>query len=71
MFEEIFKKRIHEMNSLITRKESKLVYEEECNRLKDIVEHLTEQRKESVDTIKLVNSGLNELINSLQKKNPP
>ncbi|CAI2175570.1 9034_t:CDS:1 [Funneliformis geosporum] len=71
MFEEIFKRRIHEMNSLRTRKETKLAYEEECNRLKMLVELLTEQRKESVETIRLVNSGLNDLISSLQKKNPP
>jgi hypothetical protein len=50
--------------------ETKQVYEDECRRLINVVEHLTEQRKESVDIIRLVNKGLSDLISSLQKKHP-
>src|SRR4051812_24270110 len=46
-------------------------FEEECRRLINVVEMLTEQRKDTVDIIQLVNKGLNELISSLQKKNSP
>jgi hypothetical protein len=45
-------------------------FEEECRRLINVVENLTEQRKESVEIIQLVNKGLTDLISNLQKKNP-
>jgi len=69
---EVFKRR----NSDASRRkfrmgtETKQAYEDECRRLIKVVEHLTEQRKESVEIIRLVNKGLNDLISGLQKKHP-
>ncbi|RIA94968.1 hypothetical protein C1645_817342 [Glomus cerebriforme] len=67
---EVFKKRNSDANRRRFRMETNQVYEDECRRLINVVEHLTEQRRESVEIIRLVNKGLNDLITGLQKKNP-
>ncbi|GBB95280.1 hypothetical protein RclHR1_02500029 [Rhizophagus clarus] len=69
---EVFKRRNSDASRRKIRigNETKQVYEDECRRLINVVEHLTEQRKESVEIIRLVNKGLSDLISSLQKKHP-
>ncbi|RGB31733.1 hypothetical protein C1646_708233 [Rhizophagus diaphanus] len=69
---EVFKRRNSDASRRRIRigNETKQVYEDECRRLINVVEHLTEQRKESVEIIRLVNKGLSDLIGSLQKKHP-
>jgi len=66
----VFKRRDSDASRRKSRNETKQAYEDECRRLINVVEHLTEQRKESVEIIRLVNKGLSDLISSLQRKHP-
>ncbi|CAG8568442.1 10907_t:CDS:1 [Acaulospora colombiana] len=65
MFDELFRR-----HSIIDRLDQKSLYEEECRRLIGIVEHLTEQRKETIEVIRTTNTFISDLILSLQSHNP-
>ncbi|RIB10503.1 hypothetical protein C2G38_2105908, partial [Gigaspora rosea] len=57
-------------HSLESTKHGQNVYEEECRRLMRVVELLTAQRRDAIEVIRSVNTGITGLISLLQEKNP-